>query len=177
MRSGSEQPNTQGEEEQWLNSSWSPIPAEETAEQARNKLIELQQQNLITLADAAVAIRGADGKVKVKQVNNLVGAGALSGAFWGTLLGFIFLVPLVGMAAGAAAGALSGKAMDIGVDDRFIKNVGDKLVPGTSALFVLSIQSTPDRVINEMKVFGGEIIETNLSQEQEDRLREAFSAS
>lgn len=95
----------------------------------------------------------------------------------GTLIGFIFLVPLLGLAAGAALGALSGKAIDIGVDDNFIKNVGEKLVPGSSALFVLSVQSTPDRVIEEMRKFGGEITHTNLSREQEDALREAFSAA
>jgi uncharacterized membrane protein len=151
-------------------------PDEQTAERARDKLVELQRQHLITLADAAIAVRRTDGKVKIKQVTDLVGTGALSGAFWGTLIGLIFLVPLLGMALGAAAGALSSKAIDIGVNDQFIKEVGETLQPGTSALFLLEVQVTPDRVLEEMKPFGGTIVRSNLSREQEAQLREAFTA-
>ncbi|MQA00360.1 MAG: DUF1269 domain-containing protein [Dehalococcoidia bacterium] len=98
------------------------------------------------------------------QIASLTGAGALSGAFWGTLIGLIFMVPVLGLAVGAISGALSGKAMDLGVDDRFIKDVGDAMVPGTSALFLLVVQATPDKVIAEMKEFGGNIVQTNLTQ-------------
>lgn len=107
------------------------------------------------------------------QIASLTGAGALSGAFWGTLIGLIFMVPVLGLAVGAISGALSGKAMDLGVDDRFIKDVGDAMVPGTSALFLLVVQATPDKVIAEMKEFGGNIVQTNLTQAREDALREA----
>lgn len=150
-------------------------PDEGTAELARDRLAQLQRQNLITLDDAAIAVRRENGKVKIKQLANLTGVGTLSGAFWGTLIGLIFLNPLLGTAVGAAAGALSGKAMDIGVDDQFIKEVGEALPRGASALFLLVVQATPDKVLAEMKEFGGKIIRTNLTGQQEAELREAFA--
>lgn len=151
-------------------------PDEATAVQAREKLVELQRQKLITLEDAAVAVRGMNGKVKIKQAVNLAGAGAMSGAFWGMLIGLIFLVPGLGLLVGAASGALSGKMMDLGIDDAFIKETSEAVQPGTAALFLLVREATTDRVLAEMKQFGGTIIKTNLSQEQEDNLRAAFSA-
>jgi uncharacterized membrane protein len=130
-------------------------PDEETADRARSKLIDLQRQHLVTVEDAAIAVRRDDGKVKIKQVADLTGSGAVWGALWGTLIGLIFLVPLLGTLVGAAAGALSGKLVDIGVDDQFIKDVGEQLTPGTAALFLLVLQATPDRVIEQMKEFSG----------------------
>jgi uncharacterized membrane protein len=93
------------------------------AEQMRDDLMHLQKEHLIGLDDAAVAVRNKDGKVKVKQVTSLAGAGALGGAFWGLLIGLIFFVPVFGLVIGAAAGALAGKYADVGVDDKFIKEV------------------------------------------------------
>lgn len=147
---------------------------EGTAQQARTKLIELQKQELITLSDAVVVVRGADGKAKIQQAINLPGAKALSGAFWGALIGMIFLMPLLGAAIGAASGAMSGKMMDLGLDDRFIKEAGNAITPGSSALFLLIHKATPDRVIAEMREFGGTILQTNMSEEDEARLKEAF---
>lgn len=149
-------------------------PDEYLADQARDKLVELQRQGLIAVADAAIAVRHL-GKVKIKQVTNLTGEGALFGAFWGTLIGLIFLVPLLGTAVGAVAGALSGKLVDIGIDDKFIEEVGKTLRPGMAALFLLVLEVTPDKVIEELKPLGGTILRTNLSQEQEANLREAFA--
>ena len=92
----------------------------------RDKLLQLQKQHLISLEDAAVVIRRADGKVKVKQLHSLVGAGALGGAFWGMLIGLIFWMPWLGLAIGAAGGALGGHFSDVGVDDKFIANFGER---------------------------------------------------
>jgi uncharacterized membrane protein len=147
---------------------------EGTAQQARTKLIELQKQELITLSDAVVVVRGVDGKAKIHQAVNLPRANALSGAFWGALIGMIFLMPLFGAAIGAASGALGGKMMDLGLDDKFIKEAGSAITPGSSALFLLIHQVTPDRVIAEMRQFGGTILQTNLSEEDEARLKESF---
>jgi uncharacterized membrane protein len=147
---------------------------EETAQHAREKLLELQKQELIGLSDAVVVVRGVDGKAKIDQAVNLTGAKALSGAFWGALIGMIFLVPLLGAAIGAASGALGGKMLDLGLDDKFIKEAGNAITPGSSALFLLIHQVTPDRVIAEMREFGGTILQTNLSNEEEARLKEAF---
>jgi uncharacterized membrane protein len=150
---------------------------EGTAEQARARLFQLQKQALIGLDDAVVVERRANGKVKVKQSMNLVGSTSLSGAFWGFLIGLIFLAPGLGAIVGAASGALTGKLLDIGVDDRFIKEVGSAIAPGSSALFLLIHQVTPDKVLAEMKEFGGTIIQTNLSNDDEAALRELFAAA
>ena len=114
--------------------------------------------------------------MKVKQATSLVGAGAMGGAFWGMLIGLLFFAPWLGLAVGAASGALAGKMSDVGVDDNFIKQVGAAIQPGQSALFVLVREATTDKVVEALKPYGGEIIHTNLSSEDEARLKEAFGA-
>jgi uncharacterized membrane protein len=146
------------------------------ADAMREELGRLQKQELITLEDAAVVVRRADGKVKVKQATSLVGEGALGGAFWGMLIGLLFFAPWLGLAIGAGAGALGGAGRDIGVDDSFIKQVGASIQPGQSALFVLSREAVVERVVEALKPYGGEIIHTNLSAEDEAKLKEAFGA-
>jgi uncharacterized membrane protein len=146
------------------------------ADAMREELGRLQKEELIKLDDAAVVVRRADGKVKVKQATSLVGAGALGGAFWGMLIGLLFFAPWLGLAVGAASGALAGKMSDVGVDDNFIKQVGAAIQPGQSALFVLVREATTDKVIEALKPYGGEIIHTNLSSEDEAKLKEAFGA-
>ena len=150
--------------------------AEDTAGEVRDELFEMQKQELITLEDAAVVVRREDGKVKVKQAQSLVGAGALGGAFWGMLIGLIFLAPVLGMAVGAVTGALGGKYTHIGIDNDFIDQVGDTVEPGTSALFLMVSQVQRDRVIENLKEYNPELIQTNLSAEDEENLRDAFAA-
>ena len=142
--------------------------------EVRDKLIELQKANLITLADAAVAVRSADGKVKIKQVVDLTASGALGGSFWGLLAGILFWMPLMGMAVGTLLGAISGSMSDYGVNDEFIKDVAEKIEPGHSALFLLVVDATADRVIDEIKTWNPHVLRTNLSKDQEAKLREAF---
>lgn len=149
---------------------------ENGAVEMRDKLASLQKQHLIELADAAVVVRRQDGKVKVKQAVSLVGAGALGGAFWGMLIGIIFWMPWLGLAVGAAAGALGGKFSDIGVDDKFIKEVGNTIEPGHSALFLLVVSATEDKVMEELKDFQATVIQTSLSKEAEAKLRDHFAA-
>ena len=135
----------------------------------------MQERQLITLQDAAVVSWPADRKKpQTRQLASMGGAGALGGAFWGFLFGLIFFIPLLGMAAGAAMGALGGSLADVGIDDDFIKQVREKVTPGTSALFALTSGATEDRVIEELKQYEFEIISTNLPEEQEQKLREAF---
>jgi uncharacterized membrane protein len=146
------------------------------AEQLRDDLIQLQKEHLIGLEDAAVAVRHQDGKVKIKQVTSLAGTAALGGAFWGLLIGLIFFVPVFGLLVGAAAGALVGKSQDIGVDDKFIKEVGNTLQPGNSALFLLVNKVVPDKVQETLKKYKNvKIIKTSLSKEQEEKLQHAFA--
>ena len=148
---------------------------EDGAGQMRDKLISLQKQQLIELEDAAVVIRKQDGKVKVKQVASLAGAGALGGAFWGMLIGLLFWAPWLGLAIGAVTGAVAGGLTDIGVDDKFIKEVGNQIEPGHSALFILVRKATGDKVIEQVKEFNPTVLQTSLSEEQEAKLRESFS--
>ena len=150
--------------------------SEDGALQVRDKLVSLQKQELIVLGDAAVVIRRADGKVKVKQAVNLVGAGALGGAFWGLLIGIIFWMPWLGMLLGAGAGAIGGSFNDIGVDNKFIKEVGKTIEPGHSALFLLVVKVVEDKVIDELKPYNPKVLRTSLSYDDEAKLKEMFAA-
>jgi uncharacterized membrane protein len=149
---------------------------EDGAMQTLQEVEKLQKQNLIKVEDAATAIRHANGKVKVKQAVSLAGAGALGGAFWGMLFGLLFFVPFLGMAVGAATGALFGKAADFGINDNFIREISDSVQPGNSAMFLLVSEAQTDRVIERLKPYGGKVIYTSLSREEEGRLKEAFAA-
>jgi uncharacterized membrane protein len=137
----------------------------------------MQERQLITLQDAAVVRWPAGDKTpKPHQLPGGAGAGATWGAFWGFLFGLIFFVPFLGAAIGAGMGGLTGSLADVGIDDDFIKQVRDKVTPGTSALFALtSGANAPERVIDELKEYDFEIISTNLPEEQEQKLREAFA--
>ena len=139
----------------------------------------LSKQQLITLQDAAI-VTWPQGKKKpkTKQLESLTGAGALSGAFWGMLFGLIFFIPFFGMAIGAAMGALAGKFSDYGIDDSFIKSVGQKVTEGTSALFLMTSGAVMDKVSDAVKAKGWkfEVLSTNLSDGQEAQLREDFGA-
>ncbi len=147
----------------------------EGAEAAEQTLADLAKQELIKVYDAAtVSWEVGKKKPKTRQAANMTGAGAMGGAFWGFLFGLIFFIPLLGMAVGAAAGALSGSLADVGIDDDFIKQVRDQVTPGTSALFVMSSDAVLDKVTPAFAGFQGELIQTNLSDEDEAKLREAF---
>lgn len=149
------------------------------AEQTATVMQELQKQGLVTIRDAATVSFPPDAKKpKTRQLHSMAGLGALDGAFWGMLFGLIFFIPLLGLAIGAAAGALTGSFVDVGIDDNFIKEVRAKVTPGTSALFLLTENAVMDRVADEIKKRGihFELIASNLSREQEDKLRERFAA-
>jgi uncharacterized membrane protein len=147
------------------------------AETARDQIAALQKEELITVHDAAVVTWPADAKKpKTKQAFSTTGAGATGGAFWGLLFGLIFFVPLFGMAFGAAMGALSGSLSDFGIDDDFIDSVRDQVTPGTSALFLMTSGAVVDKVHDRVDMSHATLITTNLSVEDEEALREAFSA-
>ena len=148
---------------------------DETGAQAMgDKIKSLQKQELIKLEDAAFVVRKQDGKAKVKQAQSLVGAGALGGAFWGMLIGLLFFAPWLGLAVGAISGAIAGKFSDVGIDDKFIKEVSDTIEPGHSALFLLIYQWTEDKVMDELASFDATVLKTSLSKEDEEKLRDAF---
>src|SRR5690554_4115565 len=150
----------------------------EAADKALEGLQELRERHVLAIADAAVVTWPQGRRApRTKQAVNTVGVGALGGTFWGMLVGFLFMVPLLGAVVGAAAGALSGALTDIGINDDFIKQVRDEIQPGTSALFLLSSTEAPDRVAEQLSQYNPTLFSTNLSREQEDKLRELFEDS
>jgi len=149
----------------------------EGAQEMLNNVYKMQNEELITVVDAATVSCPEDRKApKTKQAVNLTGAGAMDGAFWGMLFGLLFFVPWFGMAAGAAMGALGGHFADYGIDDAFIKRIRDEVEPGTSALFLMTTNAVVDRVVEELKSMDFELVTTNLSKEQDEALRKAFGA-
>ncbi len=146
------------------------------AAKARDRLYEIRKEELIHIADACVMSRNKKGKPKFKQARNLVKSGALGGAFWGALIGLLFLMPFAGMAIGAVIGALTGRMGDIGLSDEFMKEVSESVGPNESALFLLVDSWNEERVLEELNEFNPELIKTNLTEAEENRLREAFGA-
>ena len=149
-------------------------PDAATAEKVRAVLVQATKEKLVELQDAVVVEHQSDGKIKLHQAISTTGAGAASGALWGGLIGLIFLAPLVGMAVGAASGAVAGKATDVGVNDDFMKELGTRLAPGAAALIALGDSDAPDKVLERLRPYGGDVIQTSLSNEQEERLRSAL---
>jgi uncharacterized membrane protein len=152
------------------------FPGADDAEEAIKRLEALQSQAVITIDDAAVVTwEPGKKKPKTRQLHNTTGAGALSGAFWGMFLGLIFLVPFLGAAIGAAMGAVSTSIIDMGISDKFIDEVKQKVTPGTSALFLLTDDAVVNKVEGALKDMNAELIASNLSPEQEAKLREVFA--
>ncbi|MER7769245.1 DUF1269 domain-containing protein [Kitasatospora sp. NPDC096140] len=152
------------------------FPTATGADEALETLKKLQRQELIKVQDGAVVSWPGDArKPKTRHLSDMTGMGALGGAFWGFLLGLIFFVPILGAAVGAAGGALGGHLAHLGIDEDFIKRLRDKVTPGTSALFVLSTDAVLDAVRASFEGMHAELLETNLSPEEEARLREAFT--
>jgi uncharacterized membrane protein len=147
---------------------------EHRAFEMRAELAKLQKEYLIDMEDVVVVTKDDKGKVKLHQAVNLTAAGAVGGAFWGMLIGLIFLNPLLGTAIGAGAGALSGKLRDVGISDNFMKELAETFRPGSSALFVLFRKVTPDKVLDQLKGFQGKILKTSLTADKEEELRKVL---
>ena len=147
----------------------------EEAYEVLGKLVDLFKQHLIQIQDAAVVSWPEGSKhPRTDNYGSMVGKGAISGAFWGMLFGAIFFVPIFGVAVGATMGALSGKFNDYGIDDNFIKQAREEVTEGTSALFLLSSEGVRDRIADEFKGRSFELIHSNLSKEEEAKLKEDF---
>jgi uncharacterized membrane protein len=147
------------------------------AQEVRLVLVKMQKDYLIDLEDAVVAVKDEKGEVKLHQAVNLTAAGAVSGGFWGALIGLIFLNPLLGFAVGVSAGAVSGALADLGIDDKFMKELAANMTPGSSMLFVLVRKATPDKVLDELKGTGGTVLKTSLSHDDEVKLQAVLNAA
>ena len=152
-------------------------PTQEKAEEVRARLFKLQREYIIKLADAVVATKSLDGQIQLHQVVNTTAAGAVSGGFWGLLVGVVFLNPLLGVAVGAASGALSGAMTDFGINDAFIKELSESIQPGSAALFLLIKEMTADKVLEQIKDFGGVVLKTSLDDAKESALRNALAGA
>ncbi|MGB0384924.1 MAG: DUF1269 domain-containing protein [Ardenticatenaceae bacterium] len=133
------------------------------------------QKPLINIEDAAVVYKNAKGKVKVQQTLESVvkGSNITSGGLWGLLIGFLFGGPLLGALLGVGLSAIFGRKIDIGIDNDFIKGIGDDLSPGDSALFLL-VNNTPiETVADVLKGHGGKLYHTSLSDEMAEAFTEA----
>jgi uncharacterized membrane protein len=149
-------------------------PDQNTAAEAAAALQRMQNEFLIVLEDFAWVTKAQDGKLKLHQGTSKTGVAVAGGALWGFLFGLLFLVPLAGMAVGAATGALAGHLADYGIEDKWIKEVAAGIQPGGSALFVMARSTSQERVLPEMAKFGGTVIKTNLTTDQEQALQAAL---
>lgn len=141
----------------------------------RQKLLGTQKEYLIELGDAVIAVKDANGRLKLSQLLHTTTAGAVSGTFWGALIGLIFLMPLAGAAIGAVSGALSGALTDVGINDKWMKEVAAVIQPGTAALFLLVRRVTADKVLESLKGEGGTVMLTSLDHTKEAALQAALA--
>ena len=153
------------------------FPTEAKAEGVREMLLAMQKEFLIELGDAVVAVKEADGRVKLNQLFEPVAHGAVSGILWGSLIGLLFMLPLAGAAIGAASGALRGRLADLGINDDFMKQAARTLQSGNAALFLLIRKMTTDKVIAALRGVGGTVLRSSFDESKEEALREALAAA
>ena len=152
-------------------------PDEDTAEKVWNELVRLQADYLVDLDDAAIIRRDRKGKLHVTTpAHHAVAWGSLSGLFWGTIIGLLFLFPLfpVTAAAGGVMGAALGAAGDLGIKDEFKLRVQDLVQPGTSAILVIVRKVTPDKFLDALRPYGGTVLQTSLTRDAEQQLMKAL---
>ncbi len=153
------------------------FPSEAKAEEVRQKVLDMQKDYLIELGDAVIAVKQPNGRVKLNQLLHPAAAGAAMGTMWGTLIGLIFLMPLLGAAVGAASGAVGGALTDVGIDNRFMKDVAASIEAGNAALFLLIRKVTGDKVLADLKGVGGKVLRTSFDHTKEEALRAALAAA
>ncbi len=153
------------------------FPSEAKAEEVRQQLLDMQKDYLIELEDAVIAIKQPDGRIKLNQLFHPAAAGAVYGSLWGLLVGMIFLMPIAGVVLGTASGAIGGALADVGIDDRFMKDVSATLESGNAALFLLIRKMTTGKVLADLKGVGGKVLRTSFDNAQENALREALAAA
>jgi uncharacterized membrane protein len=139
-------------------------------------LAQMQKDMIVQLQDAAEVVRDPDGKPHVKHGHDLVGVGAMGGAFWGMLFGLLFFVPFLGLAIGAGMGALFGKLGKTGMNKEVLEQMGDAVPPGKAGWFLLIGQMTEDKFMTAVTGTGATLVRSNLTEEQEKDLKQAFGA-
>jgi uncharacterized membrane protein len=149
---------------------------EKQAEEVREKVLGMQREYLIDIADAVIATRDDKGRVKLNQLMHPAASGAVGGAFWGMLIGWLFLMPVAGAAVGAAGGAIGGALTDVGINDDDMKiQANEALKPGTAGLFLLIRKMTTDKVLEDLKGVGGTVIRSSFDHAKEEALKAALA--
>jgi len=151
------------------------FPSEAKAEEVRQKLFDMQKEYLIELGDAVIAVKQPNGRIKLNQIFHPAAAGAATGSFWGLLIGLIFMIPLAGVVIGAASGALAGAMTDLGINDKFVKDVAKTVQSGNAILFLLIRKMTTDKVLADLKGVGGTVVRTSFDHTKEEALRQAVA--
>ena len=150
------------------------------AERVRLDLLQLQHEHLVDLEEAAVVVHKKDGKVKLHHVTHFTFPFALGGGFVGSLVGLILINPalaLFGLVAGTGLGAVIGSLKEIGIEEKFMEDIGAHLKPGTSALFIVAKKAKPEAILKELKRFRGKVLQTSLKHDDEDKLRAALDTA
>jgi uncharacterized membrane protein len=150
------------------------------AERVRLDLLQMQHEHLVDLEEAAVLVHKKNGKVKLHHVTHFTVPVALGGGFVGCLIGLMVLNPavaFVGMVTGAGLGAAIGSLKEVGIEEKFMEELGSHLKPGTSALFIVAKKAKPEAILEELKKFGGKVLQTSLKHNDEDKLRAALDAA
>jgi uncharacterized membrane protein len=152
-------------------------PDQTTGEDARQTVQQLEAELIIQADQVAAISRDLDGKYHVTTTHGdaSAGGGAAWGGFWGLLFGLLFFVPFAGLALGAGMGALFGHLGEKGIDKAFQEQVRDHLKPGTSALFMVIEQATPDKAVAALERYRGTVIKTSLSDEDTAKLQDALT--
>ena len=150
-------------------------PDRHRADEVLLELRKSTRDHLVDLEDAAVVTKSPGGRVSLRQTHHLSASGAVGGGFWGLLIGALFLAPVLGAAVGAATGALAGALADVGIDDDFMRELGEQLQPDSSALFLLVVRAAPGQIVTDLAPFGGTVMRTTLAHADEEALREALA--
>lgn len=153
------------------------FPSEQQAEEARKTFFTLQKGYIVELGDAVVAVKTPDGSIKLNQLFSATAVGTASGAFWGALIGLIFLMPIPGAVLGAASGAVAGSLTDFGINDQFMKDVAKAVPVGGAALFVLVNKASTDKLLEELKGVGGKILRTSFDKSKEAAINAALTTA
>ena len=151
------------------------FPSESKAEEVRQKILDMQKEYLIDIGDAVIATRDAKGRVKLNQLYHATAFGAASGALWGTLIGWMFLMPLAGAAIGAASGAIGGAMADPGINDTKMKEAAQALQPGQAGLFLLIRKMTTEKVLADLKGVGGTVVSASFDHATEEAFKAALA--